>query len=431
MFGGSGKAHGMPMSIPARALFNRLHGAAEVPSWTPYLPQGLKAAIATKPQVLPVSAMAGPPGNLAPPPSASVPPQWSLVAAIPGPMPVECDMQASCVAGVPPHWTNLPTAGAADSMALETGAGARGGSPAVATGDSASRTVLGSVWPRARDPVGCREVQTALDKASSNEERNAIAMELRGHVWEALRCPHANYVVQKCIATMPAEASQFIIDEIIKRGPGSATQTARHRFGCRILERLFECCKPSQVRRLVEDIVSEAAVLSTHPYGNYVVQHVVDFGEAHQQRRLAKALGGQVLTLAQDSYGSAVVAKVLSRGDTEGRVSLARAAATSPGLLVIMARTRHGHVAVRQALQLLKDYALDVYDVARGELERDGAQLCASRYGRFVIHCLDMVPKPLPQTQSLGSVDGAECDEGSAGGGCQARASASSAKGGA
>lgn len=431
LLGGSGKAKGMHLSIPARALFNRLHGAEQVPSWTPYLPKELKDTVAMKPQVVPASAghrvLAGPPGHLAPPSSASLPQQCSLVAAIPGSMPVGWDTQASWLAGVPQQWPGLAMAGALDTHAVETGAGPRGGSPAVATGDSSSRVVSGGVWQLARDSEGCREVQTVLEKASSNQERIAIAMELRGHVWEALRCPHANYVVQKCIATLPPEACQFIIDEIMKRGPGSAAQTARHRFGCRILERLFESCHPSQVRRLVEDIVSEAASLSSHAYGNYVVQHVVDYGEALQQRRLAEILGGHVVTLAQDAYGSAVVAKVLSHGDTEGRVSLARAAATSPNLLATMARTRHGHVAVRQALQLLQGYAPDVYDIARGELERDAAQLSASRYGRFVVHCLGTAPKSLVRTHSSGSSDGSECSKGSA----EARALASSAKGGA
>lgn len=231
-------------------------------------------------------------------------------------------------------------------------------------------------------------MQDALEACPDGEARVALASELRGHVWEAIRCPHANYVVQKCISMMPPQACQFIIDELLRRGTGAVASAARHRFGCRILERLLERCSQLQARPLVDDLISDAVALSSHPYGNYVVQHVLEHGPPDQQRRLCGLLGRHVATLGPDGYASAVVAKALSHGSKETRLLVARHVASSPGLVAQMARTRHGHLAVKLVLQLLEDFPQE-RDAACKELEADVSGLRASRYGRFVASSLE------------------------------------------
>merc|ERR1719343_1869951 len=110
----------------------------------------------------------------------------------------------------------------------------------------------GRVWSLARDAQGCREVQNALEAARTEEERLAIAMELQSHVWDAMRCPHANYVLQKSIALLKPLSSQFIIDEIVRKGARAVAQAAKHKYGCRIIQRLLEHCKTAQVRDLAD-----------------------------------------------------------------------------------------------------------------------------------------------------------------------------------
>merc|ERR1719247_1621296 len=95
--------------------------------------------------------------------------------------------------------------------------------------------IAGNVWHLAREKEGCRLVQEALENATGDADRVALASEMRGRVWEALRCPNANFVLQKCIGVLRPQASQFIIDELRDKGSSKA---ARHRFGCRVLQRL-------------------------------------------------------------------------------------------------------------------------------------------------------------------------------------------------
>uniref|UniRef100_A0A7S0BCI0 PUM-HD domain-containing protein n=1 Tax=Pyrodinium bahamense TaxID=73915 RepID=A0A7S0BCI0_9DINO len=217
-----------------------------------------------------------------------------------------------------------------------------------------ARGVCGRVWKLSQDPVGCQEVQRAFEEAASEDDRVAIAVELRGHVWEALRCPHANYVLQKCIVTMTPQHTQFVIDELGRRGRGGACQAARHCFGCRIVERLLERCPPAQVQRLTEALLDDALALSAHRYGNYVVQHLLEHGTPAQQQHLAALLAENAQVLGANCYTSAVLIKALSWGPPEGQVLLARALLSVPGLFSTMARTRHGRLAAKLVLKVLE-----------------------------------------------------------------------------
>ena len=58
----------------------------------------------------------------------------------------------------------------------------------------ASDALTGHVWDLSRHPLGCRLVQLALERTSSQKQASQLAAELRGHVQEAMTSPHANYV---------------------------------------------------------------------------------------------------------------------------------------------------------------------------------------------------------------------------------------------
>jgi len=110
-----------------------------------------------------------------------------------------------------------------------------------------------------------------------------------------------------------------------------------------------------QLKPLLDELLSEAVPLATHPYGNYVLQHALKHGPAEHRQQLCDLLGNHLSVLGPNCYGSAVLVRALSTGDARVRLSLTRQAAATPGLLAAMARSRHGHAAVRMVLQLLGD----------------------------------------------------------------------------
>merc|ERR1719191_966809 len=117
-----------------------------------------------------------------------------------------------------------------------------------------------------------------------------------------MRCPHANYVIQKCISVMRPANLQFIIDELALGSPGMVTYAARHKYGCRIVQRLLEHGLPAQVQKLAERLLDDAVATCLHPYGNYVMQHLVEHGTPAQRSRLSLVLQQHAEVLGSDAH---------------------------------------------------------------------------------------------------------------------------------
>lgn len=222
----------------------------------------------------------------------------------------------------------------------------------------------------------------ALENANSDQERMALTSELVGRVWEALKCMHANHVVQKCISTVRPVDVQFIIDELRHGAAGGVVQAARHRYGCRIIQRLLEHCPLDQVAPMVGELLAEAASLSSHIYGNYVMQHIVEFCGPEDVSHLTSLLEQRVPDMVRNDYAAAVIGKALSQANNERRHALAQALLRQPEQLAAMSCSRKGHVAVKEALQLAEDVARSkVCD----ELASRFGRLRACRYGRAIV----------------------------------------------
>jgi pumilio RNA-binding family len=240
------------------------------------------------------------------------------------------------------------------------------------------------LWQMSQDQKGCRHVQQAFEDGPDGE-RLLLVRQLEGHVWEALECKHANHVIQKCITTTQPRYVQFVIDELMWRRDGVGMAT-RHRFGCRIVERLLEHCDEKQAKPLVDIILADALALSTHNYGNYVVQHMLEHGTDTQRQTLCRTLAPHVSILGLDSYACAVLGKALSHCRSEDQARLAQAILDVPRLLFSMARTRHGHITAKLVLQVAEGAQLNE---AITQLSDNLESLRSSRYGRFVAAHLD------------------------------------------
>merc|ERR1712232_436064 len=158
-------------------------------------------------------------------------------------------------------------------------------------------------WKMSLKAEGSRKVQEALEEGD-NHYRVEIASELQGHVWDAVESPHANHVLQKCIVELPPEACEFIVDELkFWDGVPAAEYLAKHRFGCRVFERLLEHC-PKLVAGMVEELYHlNMRVPSLHAFGNYMVQHILEHGSLDQQRAFAEALLGCIAKLSCNERG--------------------------------------------------------------------------------------------------------------------------------
>jgi len=247
--------------------------------------------------------------------------------------------------------------------------------------------VTGRVWELSRNAQGCREVQRAMDECKDVQALLAIALELDGHVWEAMRCPHANHVLQKSISMLPPHGSQFIIDAIV--GCDLIVQASRHKYACRIVQRVLENCTWEQLLDTTQALIHSATHIACHPYGNYVIQHLLEHADEEALAELCQVLHRNIRGLASDPHGCAVVSAALTMAFGNHQVALAQALIKEPSLLVYVACSRHGHLAAEAAVQVLygqeKEKAKNIFRAEQGTL-------MTSRHGRLVAASLGLCP---------------------------------------
>jgi hypothetical protein len=232
-----------------------------------------------------------------------------------------------------------------------------------------------------RSSEGSRRVQDALDNATSDGEREAVAREIHGCVVSAMRCPHANHVLQKCLSTLPPRSLQFIVDEITKL-TGMAKKLAMHRYGGRIIQQLFGTCEVSQLQELTEMLLRDTVALSTHTFGNYSIQKLLQFGTAEQKYRCVRMLEQNVGSIVVNTHGAGVFAAAMQHSEPLDRIWLARAVAQDPTILPQLAQKRHGVGLVAQVMSELQGQGRAV---AYQSLTARMAELQASRYGRKIV----------------------------------------------
>ena len=79
--------------------------------------------------------------------------------------------------------------------------------------------LTGHVWAWSQNDVGCRLVQEILELGTRDAAE--LALELRGHVLEAVMCPYANYVIQKVVSHLSTAASAFVAQELVSHAHAS------------------------------------------------------------------------------------------------------------------------------------------------------------------------------------------------------------------
>mmetsp|Transcript_77424 Transcript_77424/g.160891 ORF Transcript_77424/g.160891 Transcript_77424/m.160891 type:complete len:372 (-) Transcript_77424:684-1799(-) len=246
-----------------------------------------------------------------------------------------------------------------------------------------AKEVLGKVWELAQTAQGCREVQAALEEPGSEEAQRAICNELKSHIAEGLRCPYANFVLQKCIGLLSEENLDFMFQELMQEGPEKAS---KHKFGCRVTQRLASKAPETWGRDIGEAILSDFHAVACHPYGNYVVQNLLENGADSLRTSLATEVLNNLSSFVSDTFGAAVVSGALKTALPADRVTLARALVKDSGLLVAAATSRHGHGSVMTSLDLVMG---EESCAAVDTLRRSAALLSASKFGRAVLAALE------------------------------------------
>merc|ERR1711988_1627959 len=210
--------------------------------------------------------------------------------------------------------------------------------------------VTEAFWPLAFNKQGCRLVQKAMDVGTPAYQAQLLE-NLPGYVYDALQSPHANYVLQKFIEVVsPPEKLQFIVQEL----QGNVLYVARHRFGCRILQRLMEHCAPWQLKEMIDKVLTDTAALCRHQYGNFILQHILQYGSPSQRHVIAECVLADVMRLSKHRLASHIVSCALVNCSREDIQRLTDAVLEDSGKLYQLSCREYGSFVVREVKRAVK-----------------------------------------------------------------------------
>ena len=243
------------------------------------------------------------------------------------------------------------------------------------------QALRGQVLRHSMDAHGCRLVQRALALAD-DAGRVEIAQELRGHICEVLESPHGNHVLQRIIELMRPSVISFVLGELT--ACMTPQELAKHRYGCRILERIIEHFPPRLLATSVDALLADAWDLCRHVYGNFVIQHLLEHGQQAHRRLIIHLLCGDPTTAALDPFACNVLDKGLSYGSVEDQQRIANVVLREGAVLSKMARLRNGFAAT-QRLMLVVRGDRHLRPMAEAQLADAVAEISLTRHGRALL----------------------------------------------
>lgn len=245
-------------------------------------------------------------------------------------------------------------------------------------------SLRGQIWAFAQDEHGCRVIQMLLGKQRNIAE--SVAVELYGHVRQALSSPHANFVIQRLVEVMPTAQSAFVVEEL----NGVAANVARHCYGCRVLIRIIEH-SANEVRTLaiMEEVLSEVAELVLDRFGHYVIQAILEHGTANHRHRIASALvsppDGQAALLyyACHRNSSRVIESAITHCALEDRSSLCNSFLNHADVVLHMAQDAFGCYVLMSAIRNRGECTQTEH--AKYLIQSISSILAASKHGKKVL----------------------------------------------
>jgi pumilio RNA-binding family len=204
--------------------------------------------------------------------------------------------------------------------------------------------------------LGTRVVQEALDHAAT-EHRSALIEGFRGHVMQLVDDFHGNHVLQKSLVVMSGASKtfKFIVEELATSGE-DWLWLMKHKFGCRVAQRIVEHCTDEARQPIVDAIFANAGQCVTDDYANYVLQSILQHGTADQRYQIVCALVYLgIPSLSHYQIPATIVETALKECDERCKRMICQAILEWSGAIVRMACNRWGSCVVRRLIGVLGD----------------------------------------------------------------------------
>mmetsp|Transcript_52867 Transcript_52867/g.83978 ORF Transcript_52867/g.83978 Transcript_52867/m.83978 type:complete len:400 (-) Transcript_52867:321-1520(-) len=219
-----------------------------------------------------------------------------------------------------------------------------------ATKEAIFEKCKGNVKALAYDSHGCRLLQSSFGMLEDDKMLKELVDELKGHILEASVNMHGNHVLQRAIDLLRPSDANSVFQELVTgpvsftgdgwSEPWDATQIARSKYGCRVLERVIEHFLPAHEKciEFLQPILKACKALCRDQYGNFIIQHLLEHGTKSHKDTIAAYVEENLEEFALDQHACSVVDKALSYTDL--RDVLADKILKTEGLLAKMASNR-------------------------------------------------------------------------------------------
>ncbi|OAG32560.1 pumilio RNA-binding family [Nematocida sp. ERTm5] len=228
---------------------------------------------------------------------------------------------------------------------------------------------------------GCRVIQKALECKDINRK---IVEKIKGHVIDLVCDQNGNHVVQKCVECVDS-------DFVIKEFEEDAVSLSRHRYGCRVIQRIFE--NSTKCASAIDKIISNAKLLVEDQYGNYVIQHILEKGTHAHKRKIITELSDNIAEYSIHKFASNVMEKCVICGTSEDRRYMLKQLKSAVGpagedLLVHITMDKFGNYVVQRLLDVLTG---SDKEVLMSHLRANIADLKKSSYAKCIISKLALL----------------------------------------
>lgn len=143
-----------------------------------------------------------------------------------------------------------------------------------------------------------------------------LLVELTPLVEELYASPHGNFVLTKWLEHYPQKDLQPIINMLEKEEFDDA---AKHRYGCRLVERLLESINTSIEFKRRSEYIENVEDLSRHKFANYVILSLLETCGYTQVQQILDKLLPNLTDLAVHRIASHVVQQLLKKCAQEDR----------------------------------------------------------------------------------------------------------------
>ena len=187
-------------------------------------------------------------------------------------------------------------------------------------GDQTQKTALvnkmrGHMFDLSTQTYACRVVQKALAHILV-EHQVDLMRELDGKIMDCIKCENGNHVIQVAIEQVPLEHIPFMVNAVRPE----VEYLARHKYGCRVIQRLLEHAKEDVLFWLIPKLHECSNALIADQFGNYVPAHIVEKGSDQDRSRVIEVVKANLIDYSTQKFSSHVVEKCIRFGTPQSRI---------------------------------------------------------------------------------------------------------------